>query len=304
MIGDCFNNATFHEMKRVYSTYCLKQEEALDLLANYHRDVEIVAYFRSVLDELKSHDVVLFDLAALLHWPVKRVLSYHLLLTEIKKSTPEGHRDLFGVSVACGEMHEVSAALNEVKRRKDMIAKYCKERRERSFRDRMSKVSIHSIEKKKSRLSQKMMTTVGWTDTTTDPLFESAQKNLHSLRDTLLYLIDHLPRSHDQLRHILKAQFAEAEHWIALYAEREDDGQSPAPQADVLAPGFRPRVSTAEANSHPSGKLSLQLLWAMMRKLLQTHPSAPVPITASVGPSRSAFDSAIQHSQDKRQDQK
>ena len=57
-------------------------------------------------------------------------------------------------------MSDIAAFINETKRKKDIVEKY-KAGEDNSLTRKISKINMHSIGKKSTRMSQKLLTTLG-----------------------------------------------------------------------------------------------------------------------------------------------
>ena len=92
--------------------------------------------------------------------PVQRILKYPLILNELLKCTENDHQDRNDLKEAVIIMSDVAAFINETKRKKDIVEKY-KAEEETTLSRKISKLNMHSIGKKSSRMSQKLLTSLG-----------------------------------------------------------------------------------------------------------------------------------------------
>ena len=92
--------------------------------------------------------------------PVQRILKYPLILNELLKCTEEEDEDKKDLREAVALMSDVAAFINETKRKKDIVEKY-KTEEETTLSRKISKINMHSIGKKSSRMSQKLLTSLG-----------------------------------------------------------------------------------------------------------------------------------------------
>ena len=110
--------------------------------------------------EILRADISCFNMGSILIKPVQRILKYPLILNELLKCTEEEHPDKKDLREAVALMSDVAAFINETKRKKDIVEKYkCEE--ETTLSRKISKLSMHSIGKKSSRMSQKLLTSLG-----------------------------------------------------------------------------------------------------------------------------------------------
>ncbi|XP_061166815.1 dynamin-binding protein-like [Saccostrea echinata] len=158
VIGVCFVVLS-EDMKTAFAPYCRNHDEVITLLEKYEESESIMGYINKMLDKLRQKTVV-FDLGALLIKPVQRILKYPLLLNELFKATEDDHPDKKEILTAINAMTDVASAINEYKRRKDLVFKY-KKVSDESFGDKLAKLSFHTIKKKGSRFKGRISTNLG-----------------------------------------------------------------------------------------------------------------------------------------------
>ncbi|CAJ0933748.1 unnamed protein product [Ranitomeya imitator] len=95
----------------------------------------------------------LLDMGSLMIKPIQRVMKYPLLLCELLNSTPSCHPDYRTLQEAFTAIKDINGNINELKRRKDLVLKYRRVDEEESLKDKLSKLSIHSITKKSKRVT-------------------------------------------------------------------------------------------------------------------------------------------------------
>ena len=149
--GTCFLDMA-NLLKSAYTPFCRNHDDKLGLLDAYIKNVEISEWLEWGISEMKKETNV-FDMSSILIKPVQRILKYPLLLRELEKNTPENHPDKVTLAQAIVVMNGVAKEINEIKRRKDVVTKY---KEESSFGDKISKLNIHSVKKKSSRVSQRI----------------------------------------------------------------------------------------------------------------------------------------------------
>lgn len=114
---------------------------------------------------------------------------------ELLNSTPESHPDKVPLTNAVLAVKEINVNINEYKRRKDLVLKYRKGD-EDSLMEKISKLNIHSIIKKSSRVSSHLKHLTGFAPQLKDEVFEETEKNFRMqerliksfIRDLSLYL--------------------------------------------------------------------------------------------------------------------
>lgn len=188
------------ELEGTYRLYCQNHDEAISLLDIYEKDERIQKHLQDYLADLKSlyHEwgcTNYINLGSFLIKPVQRIMRYPLLLMELLNSTPESHPDKAPLTSAVLAIKEINANINEYKRRKDLVLKYRKAD-EDSLMEKISKLNIHSIIKKSSRVSSHLKHLTGFAPQLKDEAFEETEKNFRMqerliksfIRDLSLYL--------------------------------------------------------------------------------------------------------------------
>nr|XP_045008005.1 dynamin-binding protein isoform X3 [Jaculus jaculus] len=188
------------ELEGTYRVYCQNHDEAISLLEIYEKDEKIQKHLQDSLADLKSlynewGCTNYINLGSFLIKPVQRVMRYPLLLMELLNSTPESHPDKVPLTNAVLAVKEINVNINEYKRRKDLVLKYRKGD-EDSLMEKISKLNIHSIIKKSSRVSSHLKHLTGFAPQIKDEVFEETEKNFRMqerliksfIRDLSLYL--------------------------------------------------------------------------------------------------------------------
>ena len=111
-LSNCF--LTFKDKFVIYGEYCANLPKAQSLLDDLCAHKELVGQF-VIKCQNKANDGK-FKLRDLLSLPMQRILKYHLLLSELLKTTPESHDDYGGLKDAHDAMLDIGAYINEVKR--------------------------------------------------------------------------------------------------------------------------------------------------------------------------------------------
>ncbi|XP_069133070.1 dynamin-binding protein-like [Argopecten irradians] len=178
IIGPCFVSLA-EDMKNVYAPYCRNHDDVITILEKYHTNSSINEYFERMLDIMREQTVI-FDVEALLIKPVQRILKYPLLLNELIKTTEENHKDKLELLNAINSMTNVATAINEYKRRKDLVYKY-KKITDESLGDKLAKLSLHSLRKKGSRFKGRISTSIGLSPQTKDETFDKEESRFRLL---------------------------------------------------------------------------------------------------------------------------
>ena len=172
-------------MKSIYNQYCLNHDKAENLLNKYENSPDTQKHLNYGLERIRN-DIACFNLESILIKPVQRILKYPLILNELLKSTDEDHCDKTDLREAVTLMSDIAAFINETKRKKDIVEKY-KAGEDNSLSRKISKFNMHSIGKKSSRMSQKLLTTLGIASFYSQiSLLDKSQdsvKNFHNITD-------------------------------------------------------------------------------------------------------------------------
>ncbi|XP_013387330.1 dynamin-binding protein [Lingula anatina] len=216
VLGNCFVQIA-EDMKHVYALYCRNHDDVLALLEKCESQQDIQDYFNRGLEKVRQHTTV-FDLGSLLIKPVQRILKYPLLLNELLKSTEDSHPDKFPLLTAINAMTDVATAINEYKRRKDLVYKYRKEA-DSKLSDKISRLSIHSIMKKSNRLSMKLTSNLGLSSQTKDQQFNKEEIRFRNLEKAIKLFVRNVGQYIDQIQESVGCQETMAEDISDLYAE-------------------------------------------------------------------------------------
>ncbi|XP_073457960.1 rho guanine nucleotide exchange factor 38 [Aquarana catesbeiana] len=176
-------------LEDVYKIYCYHHDEAHSLLESYEKDQELKEYMRQCTQSLKKiyeeqGKPNLLDMGSLMIKPIQRVMKYPLLLCELLNSTPQCHPDFKTLQDAFTAIKDVNGNINELKRRKDLVLKYRRVDEEESLKDKLSKLSIHSITKKSKRVTSHLKILTGG-EQVKDQIFNKEEKVFRNLEKTV-----------------------------------------------------------------------------------------------------------------------
>ncbi|XP_052800094.1 dynamin-binding protein-like isoform X2 [Mya arenaria] len=219
VIGTSFTSLA-EDMKNVYAPYCRNHDDVITLIEKYNQDPEIKAHFEVLLDQLRENHVV-FDLEALLIKPVQRILKYPLLLSELFKATEEDHADKRPLQQAIQAMTDVAQAINEYKRRKDLVFKYKKDT-DASLGDKLSKLSLHSIKKKSSRIKERFSANMGFIDQTRDAVFDQVEGRYRHLEKTARLFVRDVQAYIEEVQSMVNIQEGISANIEDFYGEKRD----------------------------------------------------------------------------------
>ncbi|XP_059156460.1 dynamin-binding protein-like isoform X2 [Physella acuta] len=202
-LGPCF---TFYaeDMKNTYAPYCRNHDEVLTMMERYNQQPEMREYFQDKLEQMREHTNV-FDISGVLIKPVQRILKYPLLLNELLKNTEDGHCDHQELETAIKAMTDVAKAINEYKRRKDLVYKY-KKLNDETLGDKISKLTFHSIKKKSSRIRGRLSTNFGISLQMKDERFEEEEVKFRNLEKAVKIFFRSVLLFLDQSQETIKCQ--------------------------------------------------------------------------------------------------
>ncbi|GFT34885.1 dynamin-binding protein [Nephila pilipes] len=182
LIGECFVGLS-DEMKEIYGHYCRNHDEVNSVIDKIDPQSAAGQYLQHKVEILKRQTNC-FDLPSMLIKPVQRILKYPLLLNELLKVTEDGHPDKQWLMQATGLMTDVASAVNEFKRKKDLVFKYRKQA-DTSLSGRISKLTIHSMAKKTSRFGMRISSSFGLKTVIKDQEFEKVERRFTALEKSL-----------------------------------------------------------------------------------------------------------------------
>ncbi|CAL1281416.1 unnamed protein product [Larinioides sclopetarius] len=182
LIGECFVDLS-DDMKEVYGHYCRNHDEVNSVIDKIDPHSVAGQYLHHKV-EIMKRQTNCFDLPAMLIKPVQRILKYPLLLNELLKVTEDSNPDKQWLLQATNLMTDVASAVNEFKRKKDLVFKYRKQVGT-SFSERISKLTIHSMAKKTSRIGMRISSSFGLKTVIKDQEFEKVERRFTGLEKSL-----------------------------------------------------------------------------------------------------------------------
>uniref|UniRef100_S4R7V9 Dynamin-binding protein n=1 Tax=Petromyzon marinus TaxID=7757 RepID=S4R7V9_PETMA len=209
------------ELEEVYKVYCRNHDDAISLLEASEKDEDIKAQMAVCLKNMRERSNYI-NLGALLIKPVQRVMRYPLLLTELLGATPPSHPDQPSLSKALVALRQLNHNINEFKRRKDLVVKYRKDD-DSSLIDKLSKLNMHSILKKSSRVSGHLKHLTGMASQIRDEAFEEEERGFRGLERAVKSFLRSLSLYTQQLREALAAELQCSSSFSALHAKPDAD---------------------------------------------------------------------------------
>ncbi|XP_046405792.1 dynamin-binding protein-like isoform X2 [Ischnura elegans] len=203
LIGPCFLELA-DDMKTIYSSYCMNHDTALTLLEKYEENESIQKIFNKGIETLR-YQIACFDMGSILIKPVQRILKYPLILNELIKYTEDSHKDKPLLIEAVKRMTEVAMHINEFKRRKDLVSKYLDDGNS-TLSNRMSKLSLHSVLKKSSRLGMKLSSSLGIGVAAKDPEFDAQELLFRSLEKSVKDFMRNVEQFYCGLEEVISCQ--------------------------------------------------------------------------------------------------
>lgn len=185
-VGLCFTS-TADLTRQSYSRYCQNSKDIQSIWNKVSAegappDVKIIVanINRRIRDETNS-----YDLPSMLIKPIQRILKYPLLLSELIK-TSSNPRETEQLQQALETMTKMASEINEYKRRKELVQKYRRvSSHDQSLSAKISRLTIHTMKKKSSRLGMKIYSKIGLVSSTKDPEFDSLFTQFKSLEKTI-----------------------------------------------------------------------------------------------------------------------
>ncbi|XP_061409188.1 LOW QUALITY PROTEIN: rho guanine nucleotide exchange factor 37-like [Lethenteron reissneri] len=186
-LGEVFEKFS-PDIEAAYRPYCQYYEEAAACLKCCRGNPATNARIEACEAQLAAQLGMNADLSFMLIKPVQRVMRYSLLLQAVLERTPEGHPERAALRRAVRALLDVNSSINEQKRRTDQVLKY---RRQEAMPlvDRLSRLNLHTLQKKGARLSQQFRTATGLSALPADEEFEKVHDSflaLHRLVGALL----------------------------------------------------------------------------------------------------------------------
>ncbi|GIY80564.1 dynamin-binding protein [Caerostris darwini] len=153
--------------------------------------------------------------------PVQRILKYPLLLNELLKVTEDSHPDKQWLMQATNLMTDVASAVNEFKRKKDLVFKYRKEA-DTSLSGRISKLTIHSMAKKTSRFGMRISSSIGLKTVIKDQEFEKIETRFTALEKSLKIFQKDIFDYVKKIEELITTAFNISEDISEFYQERKN----------------------------------------------------------------------------------
>ncbi|CAG0901910.1 unnamed protein product [Darwinula stevensoni] len=216
VIGSCFLEF-LPEMHDAYVPYCINHDNVPPLIEEYERMPKVGDVIKGGVEKLRQKGITCFDMESMLIKPVQRILKYPLLLNQIAKYTPDGHKDKQPVLEALAAMTSLASTINEMKRRKEIVVKY-KTMRAESLTSRISRFNMHSIEKKTNRISRRL--TSYFFPGARDIQFDTEEQRFLDVERTSQGFLANVESFISQLNLSLSLQLVVAEDIADYYAER------------------------------------------------------------------------------------
>ncbi|KAL2089228.1 hypothetical protein ACEWY4_016127 [Coilia grayii] len=156
---------------------------------------EMVKVVKTSAPEINASNLTFF-----LVMPVQRIARYPLLLQTIQKHTEPSHTAYHILTQAAHTAVQLNCRINEYKRFREVADKY-KRTENLTIRDKINRLSGHSIAKKTARLSQFLKHETGMVPQAKDEEFDTLvafffvlEKGVTELHDNLAAYLSHLQR--------------------------------------------------------------------------------------------------------------
>ncbi|KAI6175491.1 hypothetical protein M3Y97_00694900 [Aphelenchoides bicaudatus] len=146
------------KINKAYASYFRSIEEISQIVEN-KKDTNTYEALKICLQQMRDSGVFVFDVPTAVVRPIQRSMKYPLFLAELLKLLPITHIDHPKLLEAKKQMDNLVLKMNESKRRKELTKKY--DSQENSILDKLSKLNVHSIQKKTNRFRYRFATSVG-----------------------------------------------------------------------------------------------------------------------------------------------
>ena len=151
-VGEMFN-IHLADMEKVYGDYLKNHEAANQRLLFLQKNQKVQVWLKEC--RLYAHDLTsAWNLDSLLVKPVQRLTRYPLLLDQLLEATPENHPDYNSLVTAAREIKGISARINDLKKRADLMEQVAgpRKRKESDVRLGLSKAFGRRTEKLKQQV--------------------------------------------------------------------------------------------------------------------------------------------------------
>ncbi|XP_057381641.1 dynamin-binding protein-like [Daphnia carinata] len=206
------------EFRRVYGSYCINHDNAQFLLEKYENVPSVSTVLEEGVATLRQQ-IVCFNMGSIIIKPVQRIMKYSLILGELIKYTENDHRDKSNLVLAMGLMSAVATFINESKRKKEIVLKYRDSGHEEKLSTKISRLSMHSVAKKSSRIGMLLKTSLGIAPTTKDTAFEEVEVRFGELFRVVQTALRDITAVCDQLKITSKTHFEISEAFALFYGE-------------------------------------------------------------------------------------
>nr|XP_003410416.1 rho guanine nucleotide exchange factor 38 [Loxodonta africana] len=223
-------------LEDIYKIYCYHHDEAHSILESYEKEEELKQHLSQCIQSLKKIYMEegkpnLLDMGSLMIKPIQRVMKYPLLLCELRNSTPPSHPDYRALEDAFAAVRDINVNINELKRRKDLVLKYKKSDEDGSLKDKLSKLSIHSISKKSKRMTNHLKILTRGESQVKDNTFNREEKLFRCLEKTIRHCVKNISLclQHIQDAMLLPLQSVMELQEISYNKDEEEVGYSETP---------------------------------------------------------------------------
>ncbi|XP_036265716.1 rho guanine nucleotide exchange factor 38 [Pipistrellus kuhlii] len=235
-------------LEDTYKIYCYHHDTAHSVLESYEKEEELKQQLSLCVQSLQNIYMQegkpnLTNMSSLLIKPIQRVTKYPLLLCELRNSTPPSHPDFRALEDAFTAVKDINVNINELKRWKDLVLKYKKNDEEESLKDKLSKLSIHSISKKSKRVTNYLKILTRGESQVKDSTFNREEKLFRSLEKTarhcvknISFCLQHIQDAmHFALQSVLQLQEISCTKDEEEGVQPEAPGNAPYPCDDFVA---------------------------------------------------------------------
>lgn len=195
---ECFLSLS-HDIELAYKEYLANYNNITALENTFKQNASqwasMVKIIKTSAPEINASTLTFF-----LVMPVQRIARYPLLLQTIQKHTPHTHPALGSLQDAAHTAVQLNCRINEYKRFREVADKY-KRTESLTIKDKINRLSGHSIAKKTARLSQFLKHETGLLPQAKDEEFDTLvafffvlERSISELHDNLGAYLSHLQR--------------------------------------------------------------------------------------------------------------
>uniref|UniRef100_A0AC35TYH8 SH3 domain-containing protein n=1 Tax=Rhabditophanes sp. KR3021 TaxID=114890 RepID=A0AC35TYH8_9BILA len=189
-----------------YTDHCTSLGNISDVI-DKKDNTDLRSRLTIVVDEMRLNNRNVFDVASSVTRPIQRTLKYVLYLDKLIRLTPKHHVDYNYLRRAKEFMELLTKKMDDSKHKSDITKKYATEQ-STTISERISRLNMHSLAKKSSRLKYRVSTSFGW-NAIKDEEFKRLVLQLEDVNLRLLKFIYQLQLYRRHIKNDARAYVAE-----------------------------------------------------------------------------------------------